>query len=165
MTRRAGVVVLVGPMGVGKTTIGRKLAKQLDKDFIDTDASIVAKHGEISKIFADMGEAHFRHLEEVALSEALRTPAVVATGGGVVLSEKNRKRLKRSTVVYLATDGRHIKSRLKHGTRPLLAAGNDWSDIYELRKPLYRQIATITVDTSSKPLKSIVAEIITALES
>lgn len=157
----SAAVVLVGPMGVGKTTIGKKLAKQLGKPFLDTDKEIVKQHGAISKIFEKSGEQHFRTLESEFLLAALASDSVVATGGGVVTQERNRDALKGTFVIYLSTNGRHIASRLLAGRRPLLKNGiSDWRRIYEERKPLYEKVATVEIDTSSKPLNSVVAEIV-----
>lgn len=157
----SAAVVLVGPMGVGKTTIGKKLAKQLGKPFLDTDKEIVKQHGAISKIFEKSGEQHFRTLESECLLAALASDSVVATGGGVVTQERNRDALKGTFVIYLSTNGRHIASRLLAGRRPLLKNGiSDWKRIYEERKPLYEKVATVEIDTSSKPLNSVVAEIV-----
>ena len=154
-------VVLIGPMGVGKTTIGKKLAKQLGKPFVDTDKEIVKQHGAIAKIFEKSGEQHFRTLESEFLLEALSSDSVVATGGGVVTQERNREALKGSFVIYLSTNGRHMASRLLAGRRPLLKNGiADWKRIYEERKPLYEQVATVEIETSSKALNSVVSEIV-----
>lgn len=153
--------MLVGPMGVGKTTIGKKLAKQLSLTFVDTDKEIVREHGSISKIFDKFGEEHFRALETDFLIRALETDGVVATGGGVVTQAANRKALENQMVIYLSTNGRHMASRLLPGKRPLLKNGiADWKRIYEERKPLYEQVATVEVSTSSKPLNQIVSEIV-----
>ena len=160
MPEKSSVVVLVGPMGVGKTTVGKKLAKALKVPFIDTDAVVVAEHGEISQIFETQGEPAFRALEEAAVAAAITEPSVVATGGGVVLSELTRERLKAATVVYLSTDGRHIKSRLTGGKRPLLKNGfDDWTRIYDERKPIYESVADITINTSGQSLAATLAAI------
>ena len=160
MPEKSSVVVLVGPMGVGKTTVGKKLAKALNVPFIDTDAVIVAEHGEISQIFETQGEPVFRALEESAVAASILEPAVVATGGGVVLSVLTRERLKAATVVYLSTDGRHIKSRLTGGKRPLLKNGfDDWTRIYDERKPIYESVADITINTSGQSLAATLAAI------
>jgi shikimate kinase len=157
---KSSVVVLVGPMGVGKTTVGKKLAKALKVPFIDTDAVVVAEHGEISQIFETQGEPAFRALEEATVAAAITEPSVVATGGGVVLSELTRERLKAATVVYLSTDGRHIKSRLTGGKRPLLKNGfDDWTRIYDERKPIYESVADITINTSGQSLAATLAAI------
>ena len=156
----SAAVVLVGPMGVGKTTIGKKLAKQLGLSFVDTDKEIVKQHGSIARIFEKSGEPHFRSLEHEFLIEALATDSVVATGGGVVTEERNRVALKGSFVIYLSTNGRHMASRLLSGRRPLLQNGvADWKRIYEERKPLYEAVATVEIETSSKALSVVVAEI------
>jgi shikimate kinase len=153
-------VVLVGPMGVGKTTIGKKLAKQLGRDFLDTDKEIVRDHGPIHKLFEKFGEQHFREIETEYLLRALSSSGVVATGGGVVTKEANRAALKGAFVVYLSTNGKHMSSRLLAGRRPLLKNGfADWKRIYEERKPLYEKVATVEVSTSSKSLSNIVSEI------
>ena len=165
MPERSEVIVLVGPMGVGKTTVGRKLAKTLGVDFVDTDAVIVSEHGAIAQIFESRGEPAFRALEEEALYKAISKPGVIATGGGVVLSPLSRERLKAATVIYLATDGKHISSRLKHGSRPLIKDGlADWKRIYEERKPMYESVANFEIDTSGQPLKETVNEIRKTLE-
>ena len=162
----SGAVVLVGPMGVGKTTIGKKLAKQLGKSFVDTDKEIVKQHGSIAKIFEKSGEQHFRAIESEFLLSALASDSVVATGGGVVTQERNRDALQDSFVIYLSTNGRHIASRLLAGRRPLLKNGiADWKRIYEERKPLYEQVATVEIETSSKALNSVVSEIVELVNS
>lgn len=163
---KTGAVVLVGPMGVGKTTIGKKLAKRLEIPFVDTDVLITKRHGEIPKLFEEFGEPKFREFEEGCVLEAIATPSVVATGGGAVLSEHTRAALGETKVVYLKTDGKHMAARLSGGNRPLLKDGiADWRRIYESRRDLYEQVADITVDTSGKPLKSLVEEIVKGLDS
>ena len=89
-------IVLVGPMGAGKTTLGKKLAKSLDLPFFDTDKMVESVHGPIVKIFETAGEEVFRDYEQKALLEALGSGGVVATGGGVVLREAEREREERS---------------------------------------------------------------------
>ena len=157
-------VVLVGPMGVGKTTVGKKLAKRLELPFVDTDAVITKNHGDISAIFADHGEPAFREIESDVLVSLLNEPAVISTGGGAVLHEKSREALSLATVVYLSTDGKHIASRLKGGNRPLIKNGiSDWRQIYNSRKPLYEQIADLTVDTSNSSLLQTIDAILEGL--
>jgi shikimate kinase len=153
-------LVLVGPMGVGKTTVGKKLARELNTTFVDTDKIISAEHGPIASVFESLGESGFRKIESKVLARCLETPGVVATGGGVVTTESNRDLLKSHKVIYLSTDGRYIASRINTRNRPLLNSGSDsWSAIYESRKPLYEQVATHEVDTSGKSLANIVSEI------
>ena len=151
-------------MGVGKTTIGRKLAKALKVPFLDTDNLITDEHGPIPAIFEERGEPEFRRLEEKAMAMAIRETAVVATGGGAVLSSLTRKRLRAVTVIYLSTDGKHIGSRLKNGNRPLLQNGvEDWRRIYDERKPLYREAADFEINTSGQPINASIQEILKKL--
>ena len=155
---------MIGPMGVGKTTIGRKLAKALKLPFIDTDNLIVDEHGPIPAIFENFGEPAFRKFEEEALEKAISEKAVVATGGGAVISELTRKRLEAVTVIYLSTDGKHIASRLKNGSRPLIQNGlDDWRRIYAERKPIYQQTADLEINTSGQPINQSIQEIIQKL--
>jgi len=153
-------------MGVGKTTVGKKLAKALGLPFIDTDAVVTKLHGDIATIFEELGESVFRGYEEDAVLESLSHEAVVATGGGAVLSERTREALSVATVIYLSTDGRHISGRLSNGNRPLLKNGvNDWRAIYESRRALYEQVADITADTSGSSLASTILFIKKELEA
>jgi shikimate kinase len=164
VSKSSDTIVLIGPMGVGKTTIGRKLAKALKLPFIDTDNLISDEHGPIPAIFEERGEPTFRKLEEEALEKAIRESAVVATGGGAVISALTRKRLKDVTVVYLSTDGKHIASRLKNGNRPLIQNGvEDWRRIYAERKPLYVETADFEVNTSGQPISASIQDIIEKL--
>ena len=159
-------VVLIGPMGVGKTTIGKKLAKRLEVPFVDTDVLITNAHGEIPEIFENQGEAIFRTYEEKALKDALTANQVVATGGGAVLSGENQRALETATVIYLSTNGLHMRARLSNGNRPLLKNGmTDWKEIYESRKPLYERLATFEIDTSAAGLGKIIDTICEKLEA
>ncbi len=159
-------VVLIGPMGVGKTTIGKKLAKRLNVPFVDTDVIITNAHGEIPKIFEIFGEAIFRNYEEQALNQAMQANQVVATGGGAVLSGTNQRALEAATVIYLSTNGLHMKSRISSGNRPLLKNGiADWKEIYESRKPLYERLATFEIDTSAAGLAKTINSICEKLET
>jgi len=159
-------VVLIGPMGVGKTTIGKKLAKRLEVPFVDTDVLITNAHGEIPEIFENQGEAIFRTYEEQALKDALKANQVIATGGGAVLSGENQRALETATVIYLSTNGLHMRARLSNGNRPLLKNGmTDWKEIYESRKPLYERLATFEIDTSAAGLGKIIDTICEKLEA
>jgi shikimate kinase len=159
-------IVLIGPMGVGKTTIGKKLGRRLDLPFVDTDVIVTNAHGEIPEIFEKEGEAAFRNYEEQALREALEVVQVVATGGGAVLNGTNQRMLENATVIYLSTSGLHMKSRLANGNRPLLKNGiSDWKEIYESRKPLYERLATFEIDTSAAGLGKTMDAICEKLET
>lgn len=151
-------------MGVGKTTVGRKLASALQTDFRDTDQIFTSRHGSISEFFQVSGEAEFRKIERLIVDQAIREPGVVATGGGVVLSEDTRQALKATTVIYLKTDGTHMAKRLSQGKRPLIENGlADWKRIYDERRPLYEAVADFTVDCSGVAIKATVEEILTAI--
>jgi shikimate kinase len=159
------VIVLVGPMGVGKTTVGKRLASTLNMDFRDTDRIFIDRHGPIADFFELKGEADFRTLEESIVAEAIMTAGVVATGGGAVLSEETRAKLKETTVVYLMTDGTHMANRLSQSKRPLIRNGlSDWKQIYDQRRPIYEAIANITVDCSGQAIRDTVTEIVQALD-
>jgi shikimate kinase len=147
-------------MGVGKTTIGKKLARSLGLPFIDTDARISAQHGAVPQIFEEFGESHFRDLETETLRQVLSESAVVATGGGLVLRPDNQEMLTGHTVIYLSTDGRHMANRLIQGKRPLLKNGmSDWRRIYDERKPIYERLATFEIDAGAQSLAQCVQEI------
>jgi shikimate kinase len=121
-------IVLIGPMGVGKTTIGRKLARTLSLPFVDTDVLVTKTHGPIPEIFEKQGETSFREYEEEAVAKAITEVQVIATGGGAVLSGLTQRNLESAIVIYLSTNGKHMKSRLEKGNRPLLKNGmDDWN--------------------------------------
>lgn len=158
-------IVLIGPMGVGKSTIGKKLAKKLGLTFVDTDFLIVKEYGPIPEIFKDKGEDVFRSYEELAVADAMKSPQVIATGGGAVLSGKNQRAIENAIVIYLSTNGQHMKSRLANGNRPLLENGiSDWKRIYEERKPLYERLCDFEIDCSAASLSKTITEICTKLE-
>ena len=160
MPNKEDVIVLIGPMGVGKSTVGKKLAKALKIPFCDTDALIVDEHGSIEEIFRSKGEEAFRILEHDALARALRSPGIVATGGGAVLLSESQDLLKAATVIYLSTDGKHMGSRLRKSNRPLIKNGlEDWRRIYESRKPIYKKVSDIEINTSGHPLSQTITEI------
>lgn len=159
-------ILLIGPMGVGKTTVGKRLAKALSVGFIDTDKEIVRSHGQIPRIFNEYGEKYFRDLESEALKHSLKSAGVIATGGGIVLSPENQEILSRNFVVYLSTNGMHMRSRLLARARPLLRNGmDDWRRIYEERRAQYEKLSTVHIDTSGKSLGSVVDEIMTVVLS
>ena len=149
-------IVLTGFMGSGKSAVGRRVAGRLRFQFIDTDQFIVARAGmPISVIFARHGEEHFRDLETAALeSLASQRRCVIATGGGVVMKERNRAILKAlGFVVWLTASEEVIFQRVsRNDKRPLLQTEDPRATIAQLlaaRRPLYESTAEFTVDTSA----------------
>lgn len=157
-------LVIVGPPGAGKTTIGRAVADRLGVDFRDTDVDIENDAGKpISEIFIDDGEEHFRALERAAISAALdRHAGVLALGGGAVLDPDTRKALAEQTVVYLSVDVPDAVRRIGlNRDRPLLI-GNPRAQLRALldaRRPLYEEVATFVVD-GSKDVKTVTDDVV-----
>lgn len=163
MTRPEVALVFVGPMGAGKTSIGKKVARALGTTFTDTDALVVAEHGPIPEVFATRGEPFFRAAERAAVAGALTHGGVVALGGGAVLDAQTRAALRHHDVVFVTVQPHVVAGRIAGGERPLLAGDDDpvarWQRIYAERAPLYAEVADLTVDTSSGPLSIIAEEI------
>ena len=162
--------VLIGPPGSGKSTIGRRLAKELGVSWHDTDEAIAAGAGSsISDIFVDHGEAHFRELEEQAVERALlEHTGVLALGGGAVLSEATRRRLASHRVLYLEVGLTQASRRvgLNAAGRPLLL-GNVRSQLKQMldaRTPLYREVADLTVNTDDLDVDAVVDAALDLLE-
>jgi shikimate kinase len=163
MTSHSETVVLIGPMGAGKTSIGRKAARALQVPFFDTDSAVVRAHGPIAEVFADHGEQHFRRLEREAVVEGLAQGGIVSLGGGAVLHPDTRADLAKSRVILLTVSPQVVAGRVKDSNRPLLR-GEDamtrWSAILEERMPVYRSLADATFDTSSGPVQHIVDAVV-----
>jgi len=158
---------LIGPMGAGKSTIGRLLAAELARDFVDSDHAIQNRCGaDIPWIFDVEGEAGFRQREVQMIDELTRrSPIVLATGGGAVLREENRRVLReRGTVIYLVTTvEQQLKRTAKDRNRPLLQCENREQvlyDMYAKRDPLYRSTADISVRTDRRSPRAVVNEIL-----
>jgi shikimate kinase len=164
MTTPASAIVMIGPMGAGKTSVGKRVARALDVPFFDTDAAISREHGPIEQLFADRGEAHFRALERAAVVEGLATGGVVSLGGGAVLDPDTRSDLARHRVVLLTVAPRVVAIRVRGSSRPLLQGEDDamarWTAIFEERRPMYESVADISFDTSSGPLQNVVDRIV-----
>lgn len=155
-------IFLVGLMGAGKTSVGRILARRLNKTFYDSDQEIERCTGvKIPLIFEIEGEAGFRDRESRLLAELVqRRNIVLATGGGVVLSARNRRLLaEHGTVVYLRAAANDLWQRTRHDkNRPLLQTEDPLARLQELfaqRDPLYREIADIIIDTGNQSLSSL----------
>lgn len=166
-------IFLVGPMGAGKSTIGKQLAKELKLEFCDVDQKIEEKAGApVAWIFDIEGEDGFRKREEAIIDElSQRQGLVLATGGGAILSAENRNRLAaRGTVVYLYTTvEQQLKRTAKDKKRPLLQQNDMPREekldvLMEARDPLYREIADITIDTDGRTVRSVAQEVIRVLE-
>ena len=139
-------VVLVGMPSSGKSTIGKRVARILEREFVDTDSEIEKKIGmSIADFFAKYGEAEFRKTESEIINEvSKKSAAVIATGGGVILDEKNVLALKRNgVIVYL---DRKIDNLIATDSRPLSSNVDDLKKLYAKRKPLYEKYAEITID-------------------
>ncbi|MEV7750905.1 shikimate kinase [Streptomyces griseofuscus] len=162
-------LVLVGPMGVGKSTVGRLLAERLDVGYRDTDDDIVAAEGrEISAIFVDEGEEHFRALEKAAVATALAEHrGVLALGGGAVLDADTRALLAPHPVVYLSMDVEEAVRRTGlNVARPLLAVNprKQWRELMEARRHLYEEVATAVVTTDGRTPEEVTQAALDALE-
>jgi shikimate kinase len=163
MTGTGPALVLIGPMGAGKTSIGRRVARTLGRRFFDTDIAIVRAHGPIERIFAEHGETRFRELERAAVTEGLATGGVVSLGGGAVLDAATRADLDAHRVVFLTVDQHVVAGRIRESARPLLQEGDAlarWTEIMAARSPIYEELADATFDTSSGPLQAVVAEVV-----
>jgi shikimate kinase len=165
-------VFLIGPMGAGKSTIGRHLAELLHKDFVDSDHEIERRTGaSVSLIFEIEGEEGFRRRESAILDELTRRDnIVVATGGGAVLSEANRTALSsRGTVVYLQAPIATLVARTRRDRhRPLLREGErgaKFEEIMRVRQPLYLEIADVIVAADQRAPASVAQEIATKIRS
>ena len=162
----SGNIYLVGLMGAGKTSVGRALARHLGSAFFDTDQEIERATGvKIPVIFDIEGEAGFRARESKVLEELTqRTNIVLATGGGVVLSEHNRRLLaERGTVVYLRATVADLGKRTRNDrNRPLLRVAEPLvvlQELHEQRDPLYREVADLVIDTGSQSVSVLVRKL------
>jgi shikimate kinase len=163
---------LVGPMGAGKTTVGRQLSDSLRLDFVDSDHEIQRRTGvDIPTIFEFEGEDGFRSRERAVIDElTAREGIILATGGGAVLLEANRQHLSsRGYVVYLqCTPEQQFERTKRDKNRPLLQTEDPLEklrSLMEIRDPLYRQTADLVISTEGRNTQSVVHEIIKHLES
>ncbi|RIV29149.1 shikimate kinase [Alicyclobacillaceae bacterium I2511] len=171
-------IALVGPAGVGKTSVGKIVSRILNCPFIDLDQEIVCDTGKtITEIFAIGGEPEFRNSELAALTrvtqETAETLSVLATGGGLVVSPQSKKLLREWwTVVFLQGN---VETLLMHlsdegaKTRPLLSGGDDLAAkvrlLWEQRRPLYEQVATYIIHVDHRSPEEIAKQLIVTLES
>ncbi len=170
--KRLNNIFLVGPMGAGKSTIGRQLAEALSFHFEDSDHEIQRRTGvDIPTIFEYEGEEGFRKREEQVIADLTEQDGIVlATGGGAVLREANRQRLTaRGVVIYLHCSPEQQFARTNRDrNRPLIQTADPLQslrDIMEIREPLYRQVADLVVSTEKRGTVAVVKEIRRRLET
>jgi len=165
------LVVLVGPMGAGKTTIGKMLAKELGYEFYDSDKEIERRSGaNIPWIFDVEGESGFREREQAVVQElSMLKGAVLATGGGAMMRKENRVNVSRNGyIVYLNTSvEQQYRRTQKDRNRPLLQQSNDalktLRELFGKRDPIYREVADLVISTDRKSIKTVVKMIVSAL--
>jgi shikimate kinase len=165
-SKTAPSIFLVGPMGSGKSAVGRRLARDLGREFVDSDTVIEERTGvDISYIFEKEGEDGFRRRETEIIDELTQQAAIVlATGGGAVLADENRIVLaSRGRVVYLHATIKEQIERTSHSRhRPLLTAGEPGEVLAQLmaiREPLYQEVADIQVETDGRAVVDVASEI------
>ena len=164
-------LILVGPMGAGKSTIGRLLAKELHLPFKDSDKEIEVRTGaDIPWIFDVEGEQGFREREQAVIADlCLEDGLVLATGGGAILRPANREALRAGgRVVYLHTSvEQQLERTARDRNRPLLRTANPGqvlSELMAIRDPLYREIADVIIETDQRPPRMVVQEVLSRLE-
>jgi shikimate kinase len=172
MSSRKSNVFLIGPMGSGKTAVGKHLARLMRAPFRDSDAEIESRTGvDISYIFSREGEAGFRQREREVIDEVTReTPIVLATGGGAILLETNRTVLHdRGFVVYLRTSIEQQVERVRQGrTRPLLHDVDPLTKLTELmaiREPIYESLADFSIATDGRKVHMVADSIFAAFKA
>ena len=170
--RCSGNIFLVGMMGAGKSTVGKFLAKQTGRTFVDCDEEIQRRTGvTISHIFDVEGEAGFRQRESAVIGELVKYDNIVlATGGGAVLNGDNRAALAcNGTVVYLKSSVHDLWQRTRHDrNRPLLQTADPRGklrELFEQRDPLYTQVADLVIHTGKQSVQSLVLKLQRELEA
>ena len=162
-------IFLVGPMGSGKSSLGKKLAKSLDKKFIDTDKEIEKNERKtISEIFENSGESYFREKErEFLINIPNSLNMVIATGGGIVIDQENREKLKENKVIFLnASVERQRKRTSRSDKRPLLKNVDKLKklrELYDQRLVLYKEVSDFEINVDKYKGKDILFKIIEEL--
>lgn len=160
----------VGPMGAGKSTIGRRVAQVLKRPFVDSDREIIERTGaDIPLIFELEGEAGFRRRESAVIDELSRGAGIVlATGGGAILAEDNRRCLKeRGLTIYLKTSiDQQLKRTAHDKNRPLLQTEDPRARLealFKIRDPLYTEVADLILETDGKPVPTVIERLLREL--
>lgn len=157
-------VVLIGPPGAGKTTVGRLVAERLGLDFVDTDEVVETEQGQaISDIFVEHGEPHFRTLEADAVARAVAGGGVVAVGGGAPMTVETAELIEALPVVFLSVTIADAAGRVGFSTaRPLLAVNPRaaWTRMMGERRPTYERLATWVVDTDGRQADDVADDVV-----
>ena len=161
--------IIIGAPGAGKTSVGRRVAERLGVEFRDSDAAIEKRAGKpVSDIFLSDGETEFRRLEREVIAESLKdADGVLSVGGGAVLDPDTREAFSHHTVVWLEVDLGNAPKRVgMNSARPLLMGNvrGTMTTMLNERTPLYEEVATVTVDTSGRPLKDVVNDVVAELK-
>ena len=161
--------IIIGAPGAGKTSVGRRVAERLGVEFRDSDAAIEKRAGKpVSDIFLSDGETAFRRLEREVIAESLEeVDGVLSVGGGAVLDPDTREAFSHHTVVWLEVDLGTATQRVgMNSARPLLMGNvrGTMTTMLNERTPLYQEVATVTVDTSERPLKDVVSDVVAELK-
>lgn len=164
------IAVLVGPPGAGKSTIGRRLARALGVELVDSDELIEVAMGKAcGEVFSELGEPAFRELEAHHVAEALNHDGVVSLGGGAILTESTRELLKEHDVVWIDVSvAEGIRRTAGERTRPVLKAADPeehYRNLLETRRPYYQEVSTFRVRTNSRSPQQVVAEVLHHLEN
>lgn len=163
-------VVLVGPPGAGKSTIGRRLARAMNLPLVDSDDLIAKGEGKpTGEVYSELGEERFRDVEAEYVARALASGGVVSLGGGAVLTESTRKLLQAHNVVWIDVSVEEgVRRTSGNDSRPVLKAEDPeahYRALLESREPYYREVAMHRVRTDSRPPQRLVAEILSLIES
>ena len=172
MKNIAGNIFLIGFMGAGKTTLGKQIARQLGREFYDSDHEICTRTGvSVPTIFELEGEQGFRERESAVIDElSSRSNIVLATGGGAVMREENRQKLRtRGIVVYLHAHPETLLNRTRHDSnRPLLQVENPLAklqELYDIRDSVYRSTAHIVFDVNRHSCQKTIQQLLHTLHA